>query len=190
MMQKRKQGDPAPWKTLSSVYLHRKAWMTMRMDSVQLSNGRIIEDYYIQEFPPWVNVLAFTPERQAVLIRQYRHGIADVHYELPAGIHDHPGESILQAAQRELLEETGYSGGDWSLWMELSANPALQNNISYTFLAEGVQSSGRQMLDETEEISVHPVTVETLREIALDGRMIQSLHIAPVLKYLMQRHTV
>jgi 8-oxo-dGDP phosphatase len=190
MKQNRKPGDPAPWETLTSVYLHRKPWMTMRMDSVRLANGRVIEDYYIQEFPPWVNVLALTPERKAVLIRQYRHGIADVHYELPAGVHDHPGESILQAAQRELLEETGFSGGSWSLWMELSANPSLQNNISYTFLAEGVLPSGPQQLDETEEISVHTVTVGTLMDIVLDGRMIQSLHVAPVLKYLMQRHAV
>ena len=178
--------EPAPWETLGTIYLHRRPWLTMRQDCVQLSSGRIIDDYYIQEFPPWVNVLAVTPERETVLIRQYRHGIGEVHYELPAGVHDHEGESILQAAQRELMEETGYSGGTWALWMELSANPALQNNITYTFLAEGVVPSGSQQLDETEEISVHTVPVGRLREIALEGGMIQALHVAPVLKYLMQ----
>ena len=181
--------DPTPWETLDTQYLHRRPWLTLRQDRVRLSNGRIIEDYYIQEFQPWVNVLAFTAEHEAVLIRQYRHGIGKVHYELPAGVHDREGESILEAAQRELMEETGYAGGTWSPWMELSANPALQDNITYTFLAEGVVPSGRQQLDETEEISVHTVPIEQLRRIVLDGGIIQSLHVGPVLKYLMLSHS-
>lgn len=179
--------EPAPWQILDTVYLHRRPWLTMRQDRVRLSNGRIIDDYYVQEYPPWVSVLAITDELRAVLIRQYRHGIGKVFYELPAGVHDQPGESILKAAQRELLEETGYCGGTWTPWMELSANPALQNNISYTFLAEGVHRSGEQHLDETEEITVHTVPIEQLGRIALEGQMIQSLHVAPVLKYLMHQ---
>lgn len=178
--------DPSPWEVLDTIYLHRRPWLTMRQDRVLLSSGQIIEDYYIQEYPPWVNVLAITEDRQAVLIRQYRHGIGKVYYELPAGVHDKPEESILEAAKRELLEETGYSGGDWKLWMELSANPSLQNNITYTFLAEGVVLSGEQQLDDTEEITIHTVPLDELRNIALENGMIQALHVAPVLKYLMQ----
>ena len=106
-------------------------------------------------------------------------------YELPAGVHDKAGESILESAQRELLEETGFGGGSWSALMELSANPALQNNITYSFLAVGVEEIGKQELDATEEISVHLVTLDELRSIVLDGRMMQSLHAAPILKYLL-----
>ncbi|TLU51590.1 MAG: NUDIX hydrolase, partial [Chlorobium sp.] len=80
--------------------------------------------------------------------------------------------------------ETGFGGGLWCKWMELSANPALQNNITTTFLADGVELLREQQLDATEEISVHFVSLEELRAISLDGRMIQSLHVAPVLKYL------
>jgi 8-oxo-dGDP phosphatase len=188
-MQDMMKQEPAPWQILDTVYLHRRPWLTMRQDRVLLSNGRIIDDYYIQEFPPWVNVLAVTSDMNVVLIRQYRHGIGEVHYELPAGVHDRPGESILEAAKRELLEETGYSGGTWTPWMELSANPAMQNNISYTFLAEEVVQTGSQELDETEEITVHTVPIGKLRSIALEGGMIQALHIAPVLKYLMRPQT-
>ena len=157
----------------------------MRQDSVQLPNGRVIDDYYIWEFPPWSNVLAITKNREFVLIRQYRHGIGKVFYELPAGVHDKAGESILKSAQRELLEETGFGGGSWSPLMELSANPALQNNITYSFLAVGVEETRKQELDATEEISVHLVTLDELRSIVLDGRMMQSLHAAPILKYLL-----
>ena len=75
----------------------------MRQDKVQLSNGKIIEDYYVWDFPPWNNVLAITKDKKFVLIRQYRHGIGKVLYELPAGVHDKAGESVLESAQRELL---------------------------------------------------------------------------------------
>jgi 8-oxo-dGTP pyrophosphatase MutT (NUDIX family) len=173
------------WTTLSTKYLFNKPWLTMRQDSVQLPNGRVIDDYYIWEFPPWINVVAITATGEIVLIRQYRHGIGSVFYELPAGVHDKAGESVLESAQRELLEETGFGGGSWSALMELSANPALQNNITYSFLAVGVEEIGKQELDATEEISVHLVTLDELRSIVLDGRMMQSLHAAPILKYLL-----
>ncbi len=183
MTETRIHEEPKPWTTVSSRYLYTEPWLTLRKDKVELSNGRTINDYYISEFPPWCNTLAFTVDRKAVLIRQYRHGIGKVYYEIPAGVHDKKGESVLDAAKRELLEETGFGGGTWKPWMELSANPALQNNITYTFLAEGVELLDRQHLDATEEISVHLVSIEQLRTIVLDGEMIQALHAAPILKY-------
>ncbi|HWR00495.1 MAG TPA: NUDIX hydrolase [Chlorobaculum sp.] len=184
-MSKAMADDPGHWETLDSKYLHQRPWLTLRQEKVLLPGGRTIDDYYVHEFPAWVSVLALTKDRQAVLIRQYRHGLGRVSYELPAGVHE-DGESLMDAARRELLEETGYSGGTWSLWMELSPNPATQNNISYTFLAEGVERSESQSLDPTEQITVHPVPLERLHTLALNGDMIQALHIAPVLKYLMQ----
>ncbi len=177
--------DPGQWETLKTEYLHQRPWLTLRQDKVRLPGGRTIDDYYVQEFPAWVNVLALTTDREAVLIRQYRHGLGRVSYELPAGVHE-GDESLMDAARRELLEETGYSGGKWSHLMDLSPNPATQNNISHTFLAEGVELSSSQSLDPTEQITVHPVPLDRLRTIALNGDMIQALHIAPVLKYLMQ----
>jgi len=157
----------------------------MRQDKVQLSNGKIIEDYYVWDFPPWNNVLAITKDKKFVLIRQYRHGIGKVLYELPAGVHDKAGESVLESAPRELLEETGFGGGSWKPLMKLSANPALQNNITYSFLAEGVEPISQQSLDATEEITVHLVSLDALRSIVFDGNLMQALHAAPILKYLL-----
>jgi len=177
-------GDPTAWTTLSTEYLHREPWLTLRRDRVRLPGGRVIEDYYVQEFPPWVNVVAVRTDGRIVLIRQYRHGIGEVHYELPAGVHDREGESLLEAARRELREETGYGGGRWRRLMELSANPALQDNRSTTFLAEGVELLGEQELDPTEEITVTPLTPAELLEVIERGDMLQALHAAPLLRYL------
>lgn len=183
-MHTNKQNDPEPWQIVETRYLHKKPWLTMRQDSVRLPNGRNIDDFYVWEFPPWLNVIAITENEEIVLIRQYRHGIGKVSFELPAGVHDKPGETLIQAAQRELLEETGYGGGSWEKWMELSANPALQNNITHTYLATGVRKIGSQELDDTEEITVHPVTNDELSILIDKGEILQALHAAPILKYL------
>lgn len=178
------RNEPGHWEVLESSYLHREPWLTMRKDAVRLPNGRTIDNFYVWEYPPWLNVIAVTENGEIVLIRQYRHGIGKVSYELPAGVHDKPDESILEAAQRELLEETGYGAGTWKQWMALSANPALQNNITYTFLATGVCKVSQQQLDTTEEISVHPVSPEKLSELIDNGEILQALHAAPIIKYL------
>lgn len=185
-MNQRLPNDPTVWQTLDSTYLHRRPWLTLRQDKVKLSNGRTIDDYYVQEFSDWINVLAITAEHKAVLIRQYRHGLGKVSWELPAGVTD-PGESMMNAARRELIEETGYSGGKWTPLMTLSPNPAIQTNLSYSYLAEGVTLSANQSLDPTEEITVHEVPLDKLRDLIFDGGIIQALHTAPVLKYLLQQ---
>jgi 8-oxo-dGTP pyrophosphatase MutT (NUDIX family) len=157
----------------------------MRQDRVQLPGGGVIEEYFVWEFPPWVNILPVTRSGDLVLIRQYRYGLGQTHYELPAGTLD-PGESdTLRAAQRELLEETGYGGGDWQLFMTLSANPALQNNLTFTYLAAGVEPLQRQELEHTEEIAVCVVSPAEARRLVLADGFVQALHAASLLKYLL-----
>src|SRR5688572_19598411 len=125
--------DPEPWKVLSSEYLHRKPWLTVRQERVELPTGAQIAEYWVSEFPPWVNVVPVTPEGRVVLIRQYRHGIGQVHYEIPAGVAD-PGDGDREAtARRELLEETGYGGGRWSPLLTIAANPAITSNLTHCF---------------------------------------------------------
>jgi ADP-ribose pyrophosphatase YjhB (NUDIX family) len=178
--------DPGAWRVLSSEYVAREPWYTVRVDRVQLPSGTVIPKYWISEYPPWVNVVAVTNDDRVVLIRQYRHGIGAVHFEIPAGTTD-PGDTSLEsAARRELLEETGYSGGTWSPLMTVSANPALQNNLTYTFLAEGV-TAGTATPDASEDIRVHLVSPGEVEALIDDGAFVQALHTAPLLKYLLQR---
>jgi 8-oxo-dGTP pyrophosphatase MutT (NUDIX family) len=179
--------DPKPWKVLSREYLSRKFWYTVRVDKVELPNGTVIPEYWVSEYVPWVNVVAVTAEDQVLLIRQYRHGLGEVHFEIPAGTTD-PGETSLEAAaRRELLEETGYGGGRWSPLITLSANPALQNNLTYTFLAEGVMRMGEADPGADEDLRLHPVSIVDLERLLDEGAFIQALHTAPLLKYLLQR---
>jgi 8-oxo-dGDP phosphatase len=179
--------DPGVWKVLSREYLSRKLWYTVRVDRVELPNGTVIPEYWVSEYPPWVNVVALTDRDEVVLIRQYRHGIGAVHFELPAGSTD-PEDSTMEAgARRELREETGYGGGRWSLLATLSANPALQNNLTYTFLAEGVTSLGAAAPEASEEITVHLTPLAEIESLIEKGGFMQALHAAPLLKLLLRR---
>lgn len=99
------------WKVLTSEYLARKPWFTVRHESLELPDGRRIPDYYVFEYPDWINVTAVTRDGRFVLIDQYRHGLGETSYEIPAGVTEPSDASPLAAAQRELMEETGYGGG-------------------------------------------------------------------------------
>ena len=96
------------WKVLTSEYLAREPWFTVRHESLELPDGRRIPDYYVLEYPDWINVIAITRVGRFVFIDQYRHGLGETSYEIPAGVSEPSDGSMLAAAQRELAEETGY----------------------------------------------------------------------------------
>ena len=179
--------DPLPWKVLSSEYLARKPWYTVRVERVELPNGTIIPEYWINEYVPWANVVAVTSDDRVVLVRQYRHGLGRVHYEIPAGTSDPGDTSMEMAARRELLEETGYGGGRWSPLTTLSANPALQNNLAYAFLAEGVELQAAPSPEASEDLRVHLVPVADIEALIDSGGIVQALHAAPLLRMLLKR---
>jgi 8-oxo-dGTP pyrophosphatase MutT (NUDIX family) len=181
--------DPAPWTVVASRYLYqRPPWLTLRQDHLRLPSGREIPEYWISEFPPWVNVVAVTAAEEVILVRQYRPGIAAVHYEVPAGVVDGTDPDLEAAARRELAEETGYGGGRWSPLITLSANPALTTNLTHTFLAEDVEPLAEAAPEATEDLRVHRVPVGDIGALIEEGEMIQALHAAPLLLYLL-RHS-
>ena len=107
-------------------------------------------DFWVIDPPDWVNIVALTPDHQLVLVEQWRHGTESVTVEIPGGMID-PGETPLHAAQRELLEETGYAADDW-LWLgAVLPNPAIQSNRCTTFLARGCRRVAETHFDTTEE---------------------------------------
>lgn len=99
-----KKEDHTAWKVLHSEYLIKRPWLTARRDELELPDGRIIPEYYVLEYPDWVNVIAITKDGHFVMERQYRHALGCTCYELPCGVMEE-GETPLEAAQRELAEE-------------------------------------------------------------------------------------
>ncbi len=170
------------WKTLASEYLCRRPWMTVRKDTVELPNGVVNDEYYILEYPTWVNVIAITREGKFVMVEQYRHGLQEIFTELVAGVAE-AGETPLEAAKRELMEETGYGKGTWRLNMVVSANPGSQNNLSYSFIATDVEPVGEQHLDATEDVAVKLLSRDELYAMLSEDRVKQALMSAPLWKF-------
>ena len=171
------------WKVLESEYLVRRPWLTARRDRLELPDGRIIPEYYVLEYPDWVNVIAITKDGQFVMERQYRHAARKISLELPCGVMEE-GETPLEAAQRELLEETGFGGGQWKKLMELSPNPSAMSNTTHCFLAIGVEKIAEQHLDKTEELSVLFMTKEEVKRMLNENQICQALMVAPLYKYI------
>lgn len=171
------------WKVLDSKKLLSKGtWMNLRQEKVQLPSGAIVPEWFVLEFPDWINVIAITKKGEFVMEDQYRHALGETHYELVAGVIDE-GETPLEAAKRELSEETGYGGGEWQLFMTLSPNPTNHTNKSYTFLATGVEKLSEQHQETTEDIHVDIFKEEEVRELLESGQIIQALHSAPLWKF-------
>lgn len=170
------------WQTLASRYLIRRPWLTARVDTVQLPDGRVNPEHYVLEYPDWVNVIALTTSGEMVMIRQYRHAVDEVLVELCAGVSE-PGETPEQSARRELLEETGYAGGNWREVMTIGQNPSICNNVTHCFVAEGVQRVAEQNLDASEDIEVLLMPPRQVYALLRDNQMLQALMAAPLWRY-------
>lgn len=171
------------WEIINSSYIfHHPPWAVFRKDSLRMPNGNEVPDYYVIEYPDWINVLGITTDKQFVMIKQYRHALGEISFELAAGVID-DGETPLQAAKRELLEETGYGNGNWKTWTKLCANPATHNNYTHTFLATGIQKIQEQNLENIEEIEVHLFSKQQVLDILNSNQITQALQAASLWKY-------
>lgn len=169
------------WKTLSSEYVFRRPWLTARRDKVELPTGAVIDEYYVLEYPDWVNIIAITPDDNFVFVHQYRYALGKTVYELCAGVCE-KNETALDAAQRELMEETGFGGGEWEEWMTLTANASTMNNLTHCFLAKGVTRLACQHLDKGEDIDVRLFSRQEVYDLLCKGQIWQSLMAAPLWK--------
>jgi 8-oxo-dGTP pyrophosphatase MutT (NUDIX family) len=134
-------------------------------------DGRTCEDdFFVIKSADWVQVLALTPEREIILVRQYRFGTEALSLEVPAGLVE-PGESVLDAAQRELLEETGYKGSMPRLLGSCHPNPAILNNQAHMVLIENCHLAQPPQWDPHEEIEVVKLSPEEALKRAREGEI-------------------
>ena len=131
-------------------------------------------DFFVVESPDWVNVVALTAENEIVMVNQYRFGSEAVSLEIPGGIIE-PGEEPIDAARRELLEETGFGEGEARLLGSIHPNPAIQNNHCHLVFLDGARCIAPHSWDEHEEIQVETIPVDAALARAREGKITHAL---------------
>lgn len=177
-----------------------KSWQ--HLSSRELGNYRIFKvlgerrvsprtgaehEFFVLDTMDWVNVVAVTPNKELVLVEQYRHGTQEVELELPGGIMDPEDESPLITGARELQEETGYSGGQAVLLSSAPANPALMNNQFHCVYVPDCRQSHELELDHAEDIVTRIVPLTEVSQLIQTGHFRHPLMITALVHFF--RHT-
>jgi 8-oxo-dGTP pyrophosphatase MutT (NUDIX family) len=168
------------WERLSSERLIETPYFALRSDRLRLPDGAVKDPYYVIERPDAAIVFPLTEEDEVVLVRQYRPAIEGIELGLPAGLVDE-GEEPEKAARRELLEETGYAGGEWEPLGSLASSPSLKDNWAHLFLARRVACSAAPRPDEYERVEVVLVPVGEIAERISAGEIVSSSGVAAAL---------
>jgi ADP-ribose pyrophosphatase len=164
------------WKVLSSDYLFKDLWFTVRRDKCVTPENTLVDPYYVYEFPTWVTVVAVTEDNKIVMVRQYRHAIGETIMEIPGGCVDDTDVSLQAAAEREVLEETGYVFENYEYLGKISANPSTNNNLMHMYLATNGKKVQEQQLDHNEEIEVCLFTIDEVKQMLKNNTILQAMH--------------
>lgn len=163
------------WQVVSSArHFHGKV-IDVRTDQVLMPDGNTAEREVI-EHPGAVAIVALDGQDQVLMIRQYRHPVGWLLWELPAGLCDEPGEPAHVTAERELLEETGYRAADWRLLADYFSSPGVTDERIRIFLARDlaeVPHAERDFVPEHEEayLRLAWVPLDRAVELILSGDM-------------------
>lgn len=149
------------WQKLDDKLLNKTRVFDLRVQRMKRTDVDYEDDFFYLDAPDWVNIIPITPEKEIIMVRQFRHGIDEQSLETPGGIID-PGLTPLEAAIRELSEETAYHSDEIISLGKISPNPALLNNYCHIFAALNVKKVGHQDLEISEDIIVETVPLKDI----------------------------
>lgn len=162
------------WPVVEHDELARGWLFTFVRDRVTTPGGEVMTREFV-EHPGAVAVVALDAEERVVLVRQYRHPVRRLLYEIPAGLLDIGGEDYVTAAQRELAEETGLAAGTWSVLVDLFTSPGVLGETLRVYLARDLTPVGRpagfELHGEEAEMEVCVARLDDLADAVLDGRL-------------------
>lgn len=173
------------WDVYDEKVLLRTPVMTINSGPVVCKRSGRKKEFYRFDFPDWVNIVALTPRRELVMIRQFRYGTGKVEIEIPGGMVN-PDEDPITAGCRELLEETGYQGRSSRIIGRVCPNPALQRNTCFTVLVEEVERIAPPALDDMEDIDCFLASDVEVRQLMATGELDHGLVLNALMFY--QRH--
>ena len=172
--------DMQPWTILSQKTLLDRKWLRITEDSVKLPNGTVIDEFHVMHSPHWAAAIALTDAGQVVMVEQYRHGLGRASLELPSGVID-PDERPLEAAKRELFEETGHRAREWLHLLEVSPEPSRSTHRAHFYVARGAVQVGEARPEASEVINLRLLDVESLINEVMSGRIDHAAHVGAIL---------
>ena len=170
--------SPKKWRKLASKPISDHRIFQLREDRVVNPRTGTEHDVVVLECPDWVNLIALTPDREVVMVDQYRHGTETVELEIPGGMMDPGDPDPVATALRELREEPGYTGEHARLIGECFANPAIMNNRVHTILVENCRLTDEVKFDAGEDIATILVKADDLPQLVKEGEIRHSIILA------------
>ena len=164
-----------PWQKVSSESVGNFRIFTIRADRVISPRTQQAHEVYVIDCANWVNVIAVTPDRQLVMIEQYRHGSTTIELEIPGGMIDAQDASPTAAGLRELREETGYAGQNPRLIGQVFPNPAIMSNTCFTVMVENCRCVHPVQFDHAEDLATRLVPIADLPQLVASGKIQHSL---------------
>tara|TARA_Y100001934_G_scaffold231971_1_gene280428 strand:+ start:96 stop:647 length:552 start_codon:yes stop_codon:yes gene_type:complete len=166
------------WKKSASRIVSDHRIFKIREDRTTNPRTGTEHEMVVLECPDWVNIIALTPEREVVFVKQYRQGSETVELEIPGGMMDPDETDPVATALRELREETGYTGDGARLIGECFANPAIMNNRVHTVLVENCQRTHEVQWDAGEDLLTRLIPAADLPGLVKDGAIKHSIILA------------
>jgi len=160
-----------PWPIIESTKSLNTGLFSITTNRCRSPRTDLEHDFYVIDFPNWVQIIPITHDDQIVMVRQYRHGCGRIFLELPGGLIDDNDLSPDQTAKRELLEETGYRTDNLTLLTRIFPQPAVLNNMGLTYVGSEAKKIAEPHFDATEDIEVCLVEIQKISDMIRSGEI-------------------
>ena len=182
-----KADENLAWEEISTEHIVQDRWIDFRKSAYRYPDGRVFEPFYSYSRRDYVVIVASDTEGNYICVRQFRQGIKEVTTEFPAGgVERDDGreygttkasEETLEAAKRELMEETGYASDEWEHLLTIPSNATIADNYATVYRAKNCRLEGKQNLDETEVLQIYKYTEDEIESMISEGEFQQAVHV-------------
>ena len=184
---RKKADENLAWEEISTEHIVQDRWIDFRKSAYRYPDGRVFEPYYSYSRRDYVVIVASDTDGNYICVRQFRQGIKEVTTEFPAGgVERDDGreygttkasEETLEAAKRELMEETGYASDEWEHLLTIPSNATIADNYATVYRAKNCRLEGKQNLDETEVLQIYKYSEDEIESMISNGEFQQAVHV-------------